>query len=115
MRSSRNQNPLYKESSSESEDDYVEADSTFDKTLEDNTIDGAKKELKNRGLKQEIESTSELLKNCKLDGSIITYEESEEEVEEGFIVGGPNKLGIVDEGAIMVLENENQPNAVRMC
>ena len=73
---------MYKDYS-DSEDDFLDADSTFDKTLEeDNTIEGEKSRIKDR----KVDKTAELLKNCKLDGSAITYDSGEEEVVQGLVV-----------------------------
>ena len=68
----------------------MEADSTFDKTLEeDNTIEGAKRVVKNQCIEKAIDQADELLKNCKLNGSTLEYIDSEEEVvvEENFVQG----------------------------
>ena len=89
----------------------MDVDSSFNQTLEaeDSSIEGQKREIKNRQL------TSELAKNlagCRLDGSTIVFDEEEEEVvESGVVVGTaqPCKLGQVpDEVPIMVnFEDEN--------
>ena len=92
-RNTRNNNPNYRELSSESEDDFHDPDSTFDKTLEEeHTIEKEIRDLKNRGFKDKLDKASDLFKNCKLDGSGIVYEDSEVEgevEEEGFVAGGP--------------------------
>ena len=46
----------------------MEADSTFDKTLEDNTIEGAKRAVRNPGVNKALDQADELLKNCKTLG-----------------------------------------------
>ena len=75
----------------------MEADSTFEKTLEeDNTIEGARRAVKAKVAEKALEQAEDLLKNCKLDGSVYTYEDSEEEVV-GLVVGdasgGQGQLG----------------------
>ena len=69
----------------------MEADSTFDNTLEDNTVEGVKRAIKCSGIEKAIDQADDLFKNCKLDGSTIIYNDSEEEeiVEEGHIQGNP--------------------------
>ena len=86
--------PSYKDVSSESEDDFQDVESSFNETLEDNTVDGARREIKNRNNPAAVEQVTNLLGACKvesadnyqLDGSTIVYVDSDEEVvEEGFI------------------------------
>ena len=90
--------------SSSEEDIFEDVDSSFNQTLEDNTVEGAKRELKNRNNPAAVEGVTALLGRCKvadednyqLDGSTIVYVDSEEEVgvelEEvvkGHVQGGP--------------------------
>ena len=93
----------------------MEADSTFDKTLEeDNTIEGAKRTVKNQGVDRAIDQADELLKNCKLDGSVLVYEDSDAEVvevEEGHVQGEP-ELGLCSNNSrVIMVDNQQQPPA----
>ena len=68
---------------------------------EDNTVEGAKRVLKNQGFNKHLENASDLLANCKLDGSGIVYQDSEDEiVNEDFIIQ-PALPGEVAEAAVM--------------
>ena len=92
----------------------MEADSTFDKTLEeDNTVEGAKRAVKNQGVDRAIDQADDLLKNFKLDGSVLLYEDSDAEVvevEEGHAQGEP-ELGLCSNNSLakMVDNQQNQP------
>ena len=106
--------------SSSEEDIFEDVDSSFNQTLEDNTVEGAKRELKNRNNPAAVEGVTALLGRCKvadednyqLDGSTIVYVDSEEEVgvelEEivkGHVQGGPEpgEVAAADEGEEVVM------------
>ena len=98
--------PSYKDVSSEDSDDFQDVESSFNLTTEeDNTIEGGKREIKSRGVVKKAEEVTDLLQNCKLDGSTIVYVDSDEyedlvddeDVVEGHIVGGA-EVGKVLEG-----------------
>ena len=76
----------------------MEADSTFDKTLEDNTVEGVKRTIKCSGVDKAIDQADELLKNCKLDGSVLVYEDSDAEVV------GVDDEEVVEEGCNSICE-----------
>ena len=78
----------YKEESSESdEDNFQDVDSSFNQSLEDNSIEAQIKALKNRNLVKKLEGVTEELEGCKLDGSAIVFDDSGEEVVEGHVFG----------------------------
>ena len=95
--------PSYKDvSSSDSEDEYLDVDSSFNQSLaEDNTVEGQIRGIKNKNLEGKTQEVSKLLENCKLDGSTVVYVDSdddngvlEEVVEEGHIVEQPEPLKV---------------------
>ena len=99
--------------SSESDDDFHDVESSFNQSLEDNTVEGAKRAIKNQNNSAAIEQVTDLLGDCKvesvenykLDGSTIVYIDSHDEEE------------VVVEGHIQVaseqtlaMANDNQNN-----
>ena len=42
--------------------------------------------VKNRNFNKNLENASDLLANCKLDGSGLVYQDSEDEIEEEVVV-----------------------------
>ena len=78
----------YNDDSESEEDNFQDVDSSFNQTLEDNTVEGQKQEFKSKKLTSDLAKD---LEKCKLDGSTIVYVDSDEpeEVEVGHVVGGP--------------------------
>ena len=97
--------PSYKDVSSSDSDDYHEVDSSFNQTLEPEGIEDEKRLVKNKPVGRKLAEVTKELAGCKLNGSAIEYEDSdEEEVVEGLIVGQPEKE------LEMAGENDNQNN-----
>ena len=84
--------PSYKDvSSSDSEDEYLDVDSSFNQSIED--IESEKRVVKNQNLSKRLTQVTEEFEGCKLNGSAIEYVDSEdEEVVEGQITGGAVKV-----------------------
>ena len=112
--------------SSSEEDVFEDVDSSFNQTLEDNTIDGAKRELKNRNNPEAVENVTNLLSQCKvggadkyqLDGSTLVYVDSDEDlgqvevVEVGHVVGVPEGCGVLADGDVVDEDEATMPDDV---
>ena len=110
--------PSYKDvSSSDSEDEFLDVDSSFNVTVdEDNTVEGEKRAVKSKGVERKLAEVTEELEGCRLDGSAIVFdaddlEDLEEIVEEGHIEGHPNNLNndepVVQQVIMVDFEAEN--------
>ena len=81
----------------------------MNQTLEDNTIEGEKKLIKNRGFDNNLSRITQELVGCKLDGSAIVFDE-DEVVDEDLIVGqpeNPNNDQPVQQPIMVDFEQEN--------
>ena len=72
--------PSYKDVSSDSENDFHDVDSSFNQTLEDNSIEGAKRAFKDRAVEAEVVRVTEAL------DKLSSLEDTSEVIEEGIIV-----------------------------
>ena len=94
----------YKEDSDSEEDNFHDADSSLNQTVEDNSIEAQKKDIINKELTSRLARD---LASCKLDGSTIVYVDSdeaqEEEVVSGIVVGAASESN---------LKNPNMPDPV---
>ena len=89
-------------SSEESETDFHDVDSSFNQTLEPEDIEDEKRLIRSKPVVKRLAEVTKELAGCKLNGSAIVYE-SDEEVTEGHVVGGP------EDGAVKA---DNMPNNI---
>ena len=102
--------PSYKDVSSE-ESEYEDVESSFNLTTEeDNTVEGQIRQIKSRDIEIKTEAVSNLLQNCKLDGSTVVYVDSdvEEGVVEGHIVGQAVAGKVLEGNDSVTVDNEDE-------
>ena len=113
----------YKEASDSEEDDFQDADSSLNQTLEPENIEDEKRLVRSRPVGKRLLEVTEELAGCKLDGSAIVFEESDDETDSNQNPEKVHPLGpeveeseIVIEGHIQVpsVTDNLQENLVRM-